>query len=252
MVGADPVADVPDSHLATEALANAEFVVAIDMFHTESTAYADVILPALGFSEKEGTVTNLEGRVQKVNDIVAGEGQSRADWSILDDIARRLGKELGFATAAEIAKEISEVAPAYRGITWDLLEWDEPMGAIVPYGDATQPLQYVPVTTSLPTVAAEMVLHSARTLYDDGVLMRHTPWLHRLAPGAAAYLHPDDAFRLGAREGHRVRVVTKHAEAELEVRLDETLHRGVVYVPFNQPDGPRLGSDPIVRVTAIG
>ena len=252
MVGADPVADVPDSHLATEALANAEFVVAIDMFHTESTAYADVILPALGFAEKEGTVTNLEGRVQKVNDIVAGEGQSRADWSILDDIARRLGKELGFATAAEIAKEISEVAPAYRGITWDLLEWDEPRGAIVPYGDATQPLPYVPVTTSLPTVAAEMVLHSARTLYDDGVLMRHTPWLHRLAPGAAAYLHPDDAFRLGAREGHRVRVVTKHAEAELEVRLDETLHRGVVYVPFNQPDGPRLGSDPIVRVTAIG
>src|SRR5690606_25352267 len=77
MVGADPVADVPDSHLATEALANAEFVVAIDMFHTESTAYADVILPALGFAEKEGTVTNLEGRVQKVNDIVAGAGQSR-------------------------------------------------------------------------------------------------------------------------------------------------------------------------------
>src|SRR5690606_33250308 len=97
MMGADPVADVPDSSLAADCLSNAEFVLAIDMFHTDSTAHVDVILPALGFAEKEGTVTNLEGRVQKVNDIVAGEGQSRADWSILDDIARRLGKELGFA-----------------------------------------------------------------------------------------------------------------------------------------------------------
>src|SRR5690606_8301599 len=140
----------------------------------------------------------------------------------------------------------------YNGVTWDLLEWEEPLGAVVPYGDATQPLQYVPVATALPTVAAEMVLHSARTLYDDGVMMRHTPWLHRLAPGAAAHLHPDDARRIGAREGHRVRLQTKKAEAELEVVFDDTLHRGVVYVPFNQPDGARLGSDPIVRVTAIG
>lgn len=249
-MGADPVADVPDSALAEDGLAAAEFVLAIDMFHTDSTAHADVILPALGFAEKEGTVTNVEGRVQKVNEIVPGAGQSRADWSILEDISRRLGRELGFGTASEIAKEISAVAPAYSGITWDLLDWEERAGALVPYGDAVQPLQYVPVASSLPAVAAEMVLHSARTMYDDGVMMRHTPYLHRLARGAAAHLHPDDARRIGTAEGRRVRLSGRHVEATLEVVLDETLSRGVVYVPFNQPDGPRLGSDPVVRVTA--
>ncbi|HEX2154503.1 MAG TPA: NADH-quinone oxidoreductase subunit NuoG [Acidimicrobiia bacterium] len=252
LMGADPVADVPDSAVAAEALEKAGFVVALDLFHTASTAYADVILPALGFAEKEGTITNLEGRVQKVNEIVPGAGQARADWSIIDDIARRLGTDLGFGSAAGIAKEIATAAPAYAGITWDLLDWEARSGAVVPYGDAVQKLQYVPVATALPGMSAEMVLHSARKMYDDGVMMRHSLSLHRLAPGAAAHLHPDDARRLGAREGHLVKLVTKTAEAELPVLLDETLHRGVVYVPFNQPGGPSLGSDPVVRVTAVG
>ena len=251
LMGADPAADVPDRHLAAEALEAADFVVAIDLFHTASTAHADVVFPARAIPEKEGSITNLEGRVQKVNDIAPGAGQSRADWSIIDDIARRMGHDLGLSSAAEISKEISEVAPAYRGITWDLLDWDARNGAVVPYGDAVQPLEYVPVATSTPAVSSEMVLHSGRTLYDDGVMMRYGLSLHRLAPGAAAHLHPDDARRLGAREGHQVRLATKDVSAELPVVLDASLHRGVVYVPFNQPDGPSLGSDPVVRVTAV-
>ncbi len=252
MMGADPVADTPDADLAIRALQSADLVVAIDMFESASVALADVVFPALGFAEKEGTVTNIEGRVQKVNDLVPGAGQSRADWSILDDIARRMGADLGVDSAAGIQKEIAEVAPAYAGITWEKLEWDEPNGVVVPHGDARQPLEYVPVATPLGSVSAEMVLHSARTLYDDGVLIRHGLSLHRLAPGAAAHLHPDDAKRLGAREGHLVELVTRTAEVELKVVFDDTLHHGVVYVPFNQPGGPSLGSDPVVRVTALG
>jgi NADH-quinone oxidoreductase subunit G len=250
MMGADPVADVPDGALASRALEAAEFSVSLDLFHTASNAHADVILPVLGFAEKEGTVTNLEGRVQKVNAIVPGAGQSRADWSILDDIARRLGGDLGFSSAAEIAKEIASVAPAYAGITWDLLEWDERDGAVVPYGDARQPLEYIPVATSFPAASSEMVLHSARTMYDDGVLMRYGLSLHRLAPGAAAHLHPDDARRLGTQEGETVHIATDTVEADLPAVLDDSLSRGVVYVPFNQPGGPALGSDPVVTVTA--
>ena len=251
-MGADPADDVPDRDLATRALESAELLISLDLFATATTAHADVILPALGFAEKEGTVTNLEGRVQKVNDIVPGAGQSRADWSVLDDIARRMGSDLGLTSAAGIAKEIADVAPAYAGVTWDLLDWEERDGVVVPYSGARQPLEYVPAPVSLPTIASEMVLHSARTMYDDGVMMRNSLSLHRLAPGAAAFLHPDDARRLGAREGHAVRLTTKGGDVELNVALDDSLHHGVVYVPFNQPGGPSLGSDPVVRVTAVG
>ncbi|MGA7270666.1 MAG: NADH-quinone oxidoreductase subunit NuoG [Acidimicrobiia bacterium] len=250
MMGADPVADVADADLARRALDEAELVVSIDLFHTESVDMADVVLPALGFAEKEGTVTNLEGRVQKVNDIVPGAGQSRADWSIIDDIAGRMGRSMGYSSSRQIGKEISEVAPAYRGITWDLLEWDQRDGVVVPAEGAEQPLEYVPVASSLPSVSAEMVLHSARTMYDDGAMMRHGLSLHRLAPGAAAHLHPDDARRLGVRPGDMVRLSTDTSEAELEVVFDQSLHHGVVYVPFNQPGGPSLGSSPVVDVTA--
>jgi predicted molibdopterin-dependent oxidoreductase YjgC len=162
-----------------------------------------------------------------------------------------MGQGLGYSSSRQIGKEIAEVAPAYEGITWDLLDWEQRDGVVVPLEGAHQPLQYVPVGSSLPSVSADMVLHSARTMYDDGVMMRHGLSLHRLAPGAAAHLHPDDARRLGVRPGDMVKLTTDTAEAELEVALDPSLHHGVVYVPFNQPDGPPLGSSPVVNVSTL-
>ncbi|GIU91524.1 MAG: NADH-quinone oxidoreductase subunit G [Acidimicrobiia bacterium] len=246
LVGADPVRDVPDGDLADRALDAVPFLVAVDLFLTDSAGRADVVLPADGFGEKEGTVTNLEGRVQKVNAIVPGAGQSRPDWSILDDLARRMGSSLGFGSAEAIAKEIAEVAPAYRGVTWDVLDWEARDGVVVPGGEGTQPLVYLPADTPGPIIKADLVLHSARTMYDDGVTMRHTPHLHRLAPGAALHVHPDDAARLGL--GFRARVVGSSGSATLPVVTDPSLARGVVYVPFNQPGCPPLGSDPRVTV----
>jgi NADH-quinone oxidoreductase subunit G len=252
LVGADPVRDVPDGTLARRALERAGFVVAVDQFLTDSTRLAHVVLPADGFAEKDGTVTNLEGRVQKVNAIVPGAGQSRPDWSILDDVARRMGVDLGLGSAASIGKEIAEVAPAYSGAGWDVLEWDEPDGVVVPHGEAVQPLEYLPASVPGPVTQADLVLHSARTMYDDGVLLRHGLSLHRLAPGGKVHLHPDDAARLGLTAGAPARVTTSRGEAELPVAIDDTLARGTVYVPFNQPGIPSLGSDPVVEVRPAG
>jgi predicted molibdopterin-dependent oxidoreductase YjgC len=250
LMGADPVRDVPDGGAARKGIEGADFVVALDLFLTDSTRLADVVLPAEGFTEKEGTITNLEGRVQKVNRIVAGPGQSQADWTILDDISRRLGKPLGFVSAEAISKEIADVAPAYAGITWELLEWDEKEGAVVPYGEATQPLEVRPAALdgkalramSRKAPAGAFALHLARTLYDDGVLLRNSLSLPGLAPGAAAYVHPDDAARLGAAEGDMVEIKTADASVRLPTVFDPSLPGGVLYVPFNQRWTPSLGA----------
>ena len=122
LAGADPVRDVPDGALARSAIEKARFVVAIDLFLTDSSRLADVVLPAEGFSEKEGTVTNVEGRVQKVARVVPGPGQSRPDWSILDDLASRMGRPIGLDSPEAISKEISTVAAAYEGVTWEVVE----------------------------------------------------------------------------------------------------------------------------------
>jgi NADH-quinone oxidoreductase subunit G len=252
LVGADPIRDLPNPKVAVEGLEAGEYVVAIDLFLNDSNRAADLILPASGFAEKEGSVTNIEGRVQKVNAIRPGPGQSRPDWAILADIAERVGRPLGLAAPETIAKEISEVAPAYTGVTWDYLEWEERDGAVVPLS-GSQAINHIPVALAGPSAPrAALTLHVARTMYDDGVLMRQSPSLHPLAPGAVAHINPVDAHKLGARSGHPVRVVTKQGEGEFSVVIDEGTPPGVVYVPFNQVGATSLGTDPVVRVKAVG
>jgi NADH-quinone oxidoreductase subunit G len=251
LVGADPVGNSHSPSGAAEALEVAEYVVSIDTFLNDSNQFADVILPAAGYAEKEGTVTNLEGRVQKVNEIIPAPGQSRPDWAILDDLSSIMGSPMGLSSAGQIAKEIAEVAPAYQGISWDLLEWDARDGAVVPV-EGAQPLTHIPVMVDGPKgPSAELVLHQARVMYDDGVRLRNSPSLHPLAPGAVVLISPDDAKRIGARDDSRVRVVTSKGEGEFAVRIDTATPSGVVFVPLNQPGAARLGVDPVVRVTVM-
>jgi NADH-quinone oxidoreductase subunit G len=252
MVGADPVRDVPDPRQAVLAMESSEYLVSIDLFLNDSNRQADIVLPASGFAEKEGTVTNIEGRVQKVNVIAPVPGRARPDWAILDDLAERARRPLGLATAESIAKEISEVAPAYEGITWDHLDWEARDGAVVPISGSPA-LSHIPVALKGDTApSAPLLLHVGRTLYDDGVMMRQSPMLHHLAPGPVAYLSLEDAKRAGAQDGHTVKVVTSHGEGEFSAIVDVGTPEGVVYVPFNQPGAASLGTDPVVRVTAVG
>jgi len=251
LVGSDPVRDMPDGARAALALERCEFVVSFDQFMTDSSRLADVILPVDGFGEKDGTVTNVEGRVQKVNQIVPGAGQSRPDWSILDDLARRMGVDLGFHSAEGINKEIAAVAPAYAGVTWDRLEWDDREGVVVPDGEGHQPLQVEPSDVAGALAAGDLVLHSARTMYDDGVALRHSPSLAGLAPGGALHIHPDEVRRLGLTLGGQATVRTDHGSATLQVVPDTSLLLGVVYVPFNQPGVPSLGSSALVEVVPV-
>ncbi len=251
LVGADPATDMADPSAAIDALDAAEYVIAIDLFLTDSNRHADVILPAAGFAEKSGTVTNVEGRVQKVNQIVPPPGQARADWSILDDIASRMGRPLGLSSAETVAKEMAATSPAYDGVSWDLLEWDERDGVVVPLSGA-QSLNHVPV--ALPgkgTPKAALLLHVARTMYDNGSRLSRSPSLHQLAPGPVAHLSPDDAPSIGALDGGRVQLSTKQDEGEFTVVIDPGTPPGVVYVPFNQPEATPLGTDAVVRAKAV-
>ncbi|NNF10444.1 MAG: NADH-quinone oxidoreductase subunit NuoG [Acidimicrobiia bacterium] len=252
LFGADPVRDVPDQPAARQALEAANLVVAIDQFLTDSSRMADVVLPAEGFAEVEGTVTNLEGRVQKVAQLVAGPGQSRPPWSIFEDLAGTLGSSLGAVSAEAIHKEIAAVVPAYRGITWEQLEWGPGReGVVVPAETGEQPLRYVPVDIGVPVRSARLALHSARTLYDDGVHARFGLSLAQLAPGATAFLNPDDAARLGVADGALVRITGSAGSAEMEARRDPTLAPGTVYVPFNQEDGGDIGDGLEVKLEVL-
>ena len=116
LLGADPLADFPDRDLAERGLAGARTVIACDQFLTESVKQADVVLPAAGYAEVDGTTTNLEGRVTSVARKVTPPGTAQADWGIAAELAYRLGTDLGLESPAQIADEIAAVAPAFAGL----------------------------------------------------------------------------------------------------------------------------------------
>jgi NADH-quinone oxidoreductase subunit G len=251
LVGADPARDMPDNRLALSGLEDAEYTVSIDLFINDSNRSADVILPAAGFGEKDGTVTNLEGRVQKVNRMRPAPGSARPDWAIIDDIAAQMGHQLGLNSSEIIAKQIAEDVDLYAGITHDLLDWDEPDGVVVPLSGG-QPFDHIPVALDGPAApGAEFTLHYGRRMYDDGVRLRHSPSLHRLAIGPVVHINPADAPGLGARPGSVASVVTGHGGGNFDVVLDDRTPRGVVYVPFNQEEAESLGTDPVVRIKVV-
>jgi NADH-quinone oxidoreductase subunit G len=244
LLGADPAADHPDPARGSAALDAARFVVAIDMFRNPSVERADVVLPALAFGEVEGTVTNLEGRVQKVNAILSGPGLARPSWEILEDLSRRIRGSIGAIAAASLAKEIAAVAPGHAEITWDALAWGPGREGIV----AANGLGFRPSEEPPPSESGDWVLHLGRVLYDGGTLTQAGPSLARLAPEPAAYLHPGDAARIGVDAGGLVRLSGESGEAELPAALDDTLEPGTVYLPFNI--GVSVGNSVVVNVEA--
>ncbi len=160
-------------------------MVAFDQFLTDTSVLADVVLPVEGFAESEGTVTNLEGRVQKVNRSAHRAGPDpldarRARRPLLGD-----GRRAGATSAEAVAKEMATVAPAYRGISWDILDWgDGRQGIVVPTGDGEQRFHHAPVDHGLIAGGERFALHLGRVLYDGGVRTRMAPPLAALVPGA--------------------------------------------------------------------
>ncbi|CAN5735372.1 NADH-quinone oxidoreductase subunit G [soil metagenome] len=121
LLGADPLADFPDHDLASRALAGARTVIALDLFLTESARRADVVLPAAGYAECDGTTTNLEGRISRLAQKVTPPGTARSDWMIAAELAWRLGADLGLESVDQITDEIERVAPSHAGITAELV-----------------------------------------------------------------------------------------------------------------------------------
>jgi NADH-quinone oxidoreductase subunit G len=117
LLGADPMTDFPDAQLARRGLAGARTVISVGTFLDDSARQADIVLPAAGFAETEGTTTNIEGRVTTLGRKVTPPGTARPDWMIAAELALRLGADLGFEDPAAIWAEIGRLSPVHRDMT---------------------------------------------------------------------------------------------------------------------------------------
>ncbi len=125
LLGADPMSDFPDRALAEKALSAGHFIIAVTGHPSESVdAYADVVLPCAVAHERPGTTTNIEGRVSRLGQKLTAPGFAWPDWMIAAELAAALGKDLGVASANDLADELHLTAPAYFGLTQAVLHSD--------------------------------------------------------------------------------------------------------------------------------
>ncbi|MGH2682320.1 MAG: molybdopterin oxidoreductase family protein, partial [Actinomycetota bacterium] len=229
LVGADPLADFPHADLARRALENTPFKVFQDIASDGYAIYADAILPAAAYLEREGHFTDWEGRGQRVRPVRPPEGLARPDWEIFQELSEVLGADMGFRSLEALHEEMGELLAPRREV------------AEVPRARADEAVpQAAGGRRGAEEARAEgptaLTLFTYPLLVDDGRQSADSDEL-RAALGDEPFLevHPADADRLGLEDGGRARVRTPAGEAELPVRISSGLARGTAFVPFNQP-----------------
>ncbi len=274
LVGENPVLSDPDSKEVKEALSQLDFLVVQDIFLSETAQLADVVLPAATFAEKDGTFTNTERRVQRLNKAMAPVGESRPDWWITCQIGRRMGgKGFEFDHPAQIMKEIAGLTPAYGGITYERLEdgglqWpcpteDHPGTPILQSEGFIRgkgrfaPLEYKP-PAELADEEYPLILTTERSLYHyhTGTLTRKVTGLNKLRGEELVEMNPADAEACGLASGEKVRVISRRGEVTARLEVTPVSPPGVVCMSFHFAETPTnlLTSpavDPVAKIPEL-
>ncbi len=256
IMGENPMMSEPNLNETRRHMENLEFIVAQDLFITESAAYVDVFLPATPFAEKDGTFTNTDRRIQRVRAAHSPRNLSRRDSDIICALALRLEARLGRSTAkwdyahpSEVLREMASVNLDYAGVTYARIE---KVGLIYPVPDETHPgtpdlfldtfprgrgkftpLDYVP-SMEPPDDEYPFILTTGRVLehWHTGSMTRHSD-LDALYPEARVEIHPADAEIHGIVDGMPVRVSSRRGEVTLRAWVTERTTVGVVFISMH-------------------
>jgi NADH-quinone oxidoreductase subunit G len=253
IVGADPVADDPK---LAKALEGAEFVAVQDVMETATTEIAGVVLPAQAFTEREGTLTSGERRVQRFYPAVPVTGEAKADFSITSQIARHMGVVLEGTSVSAVFDILADSVKSFEGLNYAKLAEVKPQWPIVGRGDlyyggtTYENTQGMGVQLSAAATRGEKVSISrvqkeavarpkenellavpVTKLYDRGTTVLPAELLHERIGDASVVLHPDAAKELGVEEGQTVNVSFNGVSGEAVVKLDDTISVGVALIP---------------------
>ncbi|MGD8500335.1 MAG: formate dehydrogenase subunit alpha, partial [Phycisphaerales bacterium] len=273
MMGENPALSDPNLNRTRKALEEVEFLVSQDVFLSESAQYADVVLPAFSFAEKEGTFTNTERRVQRVRKAVSPPGQARDDWRIVCDIAVAMGLPMQYGSASEIMDEIASVSPLYGGIAYDRIE---SVGLQWPCLDRDHPgTKYLhkgqfkrgrgkfhavrfKEPAELPDKKFPFVLSTGRQLYQyhTGTLSRKSPTIDQKSPTGYVEMHFRDAEEHGIKDGDSVEVSTTRGKVTTKASVGTQVAKGWLFMPFHFAEGPANmltndALDPIAKIPEL-
>lgn len=271
VMGEDIILSEPNVLALEERMNGVEFVVVQDIFMNETARFADVVLPAGNFAEKDGVFVNSERRMQRVRKAVEPPGGARADWEVLVDLGRRVAayesnsaplSVWDHSTAAEVFEEFAKHAPKFAGISharldamdeaeqngessftglqWPCPDEDHPgtrflhEGGILRGKGLFTPVEYRP-PVELPDEEYGLLLSTGRTLYhyNAATQTRRDPGTHHKQPVNFVQIHPRDAKRRGIADGSRITVSTRRGAIEANALITREVRPGCIWMPLH-------------------
>ncbi len=260
VMGEDIVLSEPNVLELEKGLNNVDFIVMQDAFMNETARFADVILPAAVFAEKEGTFTNSERRIQRVRKAVEPPGEALPDWEILVMLANKMGANWSYKDPAEVYAEMVKDVPQFAGISHEKLEkidrtaGEESIAGLQwPCPDADHPgtkflhedgilrgkglfmpVHYIP-PAELPDEDYGLFLSTGRTLYhyNAATQTRRESGLDAKQSEAFVELHPRDARKRGVHHGDMVEVTTRRGRVQLRAILSRQVRPGCIWMPLH-------------------
>lgn len=270
VMGENPITSEADSGHVRHCFQAIDFLAIQDIFPTESTEYADIVLPGVSFAEKDGTVTNTERRVQMVRKAIPNLGDARQDWEIIADLSKLIlanpaeGERTLDLTAPwagwdyqspnQIMGEVNALAPSYAGIThqrlnngerlqWPVPSLDHPGTPILHTKGFTRgkgrfmPVDHIPAP-ELPDDEYPMTLSTGRVLYHwhGGAITRRSKGLSEIYDEALIELSPQDAIKLSVNGNSRVKVSSRRGSIVARAWITDRVPEGMVFANFHFPE----------------
>ena len=229
LLGVDPMSDVADSGLVQRALAQVKYLISIDTMINGSNRNADLVLPAASYGEKNGTTTNLEGRISNVTQKITPRGTSRPDWMIATELSIAMAVDIGVSSLEDLSEKLVSTvvafAPSSDGKSTN--------------GDGVLMARETPVTISgkaskaVDRNAYNYRLVVSRTMYDSAQSTASSPSLVGIVTDAVIFVNPLDLARIGVADGTSVRVGAEGTNIVIAIKAHNGVHRGVAWLPFN-------------------
>ncbi|NDF87972.1 MAG: NADH dehydrogenase (quinone) subunit G [Actinobacteria bacterium] len=229
LLGADPISDVADSGVVQRALAQVKNLISVDTMLNNSNRKADVVLPAAAYGEKNGTTTNLEGRISNVVQKITPRGTSRPDWMIATELSIVMGADIGVSSLEDLSEKLVGTVAAFAPSS----------DAKSTNGDGVLMARETPVTISGKAVKAvdrnayNYRLVVSRTMYDTAQSTVASPSLVGIITDSAIFVNPLDLARIGVVEGASVRVGADGTNIVIAIKAHNGVRRGSAWLPFN-------------------
>ena len=253
--GEDPVLSDADIKHTKEAIANLEMLIVQELFMTDTAAEADVVLPAAGWGEQEGTFTSGERRVQWLRKAQEPPKGAMLDWKIMEEIAVRMGRPrelFHYENAAEIWEEIRELAPSYYGITherllkpegvhWPCLDPEDPCEPLMhkdkfAHPDGLGVFQALEHRGPVEVVDDKypLLLTTTRILFHyHAAMTRRCETLDKEVPTGFIEINTEDAAERGILNNEIVKAYSRRGEIEIPARVTDDIKKGIVNIPMH-------------------